>query len=234
VLVLPAAAAASVCFLLLFLLPSSGAVTSLAWNQDGTSLVTAGEDGAIKQYSRTGNLRSKLAQCDQAVYCVTWAPDQQAVLYCTGRYLIVKPLAVSAKVVKWKAHDATVLKVDWNPISNLIVSGGEDRKYKVRALIRQSHAVRDVREYIRTGQPTAFSHRSDVFPFLVRLHCFCACCVLAGVGQFRPTYFPEQVAGVRYHFGELGPFGRVLRRGFLQRRDALRQNRMDALKVPRQ
>jgi len=109
----------------------NGAVTSLAWNQDGTSLVTAGEDGAIKQYSRTGNLRSKLAQCDQAVYCVCWSPDQQSVLYCTGRYLIVKPLSVSAKVVKWKAHDATVLKVDWNPISNLIVSGSEDRKYKV-------------------------------------------------------------------------------------------------------
>ena len=109
----------------------SGAVTSLAWNQDGTSLVTAGEDGSVKQYSRTGNLRSKLAQADNPVYCVVWSPDQQSVLYCTGRYVVIKPLQVSAKLVKWKAHDGTVLKCDWNPITGLIVTGGEDKRYKV-------------------------------------------------------------------------------------------------------
>jgi intraflagellar transport protein 80 len=38
---------------------------------------------------------------------------------------------VSSKEVKWKGHEGTVLKVDWNPVSNLIVSGGEDCKYKV-------------------------------------------------------------------------------------------------------
>lgn len=32
---------------------------------------------------------------------------------------------------QWKAHDGVVLKVDWNPINNLIISGGEDCKYKV-------------------------------------------------------------------------------------------------------
>lgn len=39
-----------------------GAVTALRWNYEGSALVTAGEDGLIKQWSRTGNLRSKLAQ----------------------------------------------------------------------------------------------------------------------------------------------------------------------------
>jgi WD40 repeat protein len=87
----------------------SGAIISLAWNLEGSSLVTAGEDGAIKQYSRTGNLRSKLAQAEHPVYCV----------------------ALSAKIVKWKGHDGTVLKVDWNPITGLIVSGGEDKRFKV-------------------------------------------------------------------------------------------------------
>lgn len=33
---------------------------------------------------------------------------------------------------QWKAHDGVVLKVDWNPINNLIISGGEDCKYRVR------------------------------------------------------------------------------------------------------
>lgn len=32
---------------------------------------------------------------------------------------------------QWKGHDGIVLKVDWNPINNLIISGGEDCKYKV-------------------------------------------------------------------------------------------------------
>ena len=31
----------------------------------------------------------------------------------------------------WKAHDAPVLKADWNVVNNLIVSGGEDCKYRV-------------------------------------------------------------------------------------------------------
>lgn len=37
-----------------------GAIISLRWSQDGNSLVTCGEDGAIKIYSRNGNLRSNL------------------------------------------------------------------------------------------------------------------------------------------------------------------------------
>ena len=35
---------------------------------------------------------------------------------------------------QWKAHDGVILKVDWNPITGLIVSGGEDCKYKVSIL----------------------------------------------------------------------------------------------------
>ena len=32
---------------------------------------------------------------------------------------------------QWKAHEGVVLKVDWNANNNLIVSGGEDTRYKV-------------------------------------------------------------------------------------------------------
>lgn len=31
----------------------------------------------------------------------------------------------------WKAHDGIVLQVDWSPVNNMIVSCGEDCKYKV-------------------------------------------------------------------------------------------------------
>ena len=33
---------------------------------------------------------------------------------------------------QWKGHEGVILQVDWNPVSNLILSGGEDCKYKVR------------------------------------------------------------------------------------------------------
>ena len=32
---------------------------------------------------------------------------------------------------QWKAHDGVILKVDWNPVNNLILSGAEDCRYKV-------------------------------------------------------------------------------------------------------
>jgi intraflagellar transport protein 80 len=32
---------------------------------------------------------------------------------------------------KWKAHDGIVLTCDWNPVNNLIISGGEDCRYKL-------------------------------------------------------------------------------------------------------
>ena len=35
-------------------------------------------------------------------------------------------------LLQWKAHDGVILKVDWNPVNGLILSGGEDCKYKVR------------------------------------------------------------------------------------------------------
>ena len=38
-----------------------GAVTSVRWNPDGTALVTAGEDGAVRTWSRAGELRSEAA-----------------------------------------------------------------------------------------------------------------------------------------------------------------------------
>ncbi len=52
-------------------------------------------------------------------------------MYAYPVFLVIKPLQVSSKQTKWKAHEGTVLQVDWNPINNLIVSGGEDGRYKV-------------------------------------------------------------------------------------------------------
>lgn len=108
-----------------------GAVLAGRWNYDGTALITAGEDGQIKIWSKSGMLRSTLASQGSPVYSVAWGPDSDRILYTSGRQLVVKPLQPSAKVIQWKAHDGVVLKVDWNSVNDLILSGGEDCKYKV-------------------------------------------------------------------------------------------------------
>ena len=79
----------------------------------------------------SGMYRNTVAQCPFPVYAVVWGPDNDQLLFGSGRDLLVKTLTVERKQLKWKAHEGTVLKVDWNPINNLIVSGGEDCKYRV-------------------------------------------------------------------------------------------------------
>ncbi|XP_026225134.1 intraflagellar transport protein 80 homolog [Anabas testudineus] len=108
-----------------------GAVLAGRWNYDGTALITAGEDGQIKIWSKSGMLRSTLANQGSPVYSVAWGPDSDRILYTSRRQLVIKPLQPSTKVTQWKAHDGVVLKVDWNSVNDLILSGGEDCKYKV-------------------------------------------------------------------------------------------------------
>ncbi|KAL2095935.1 hypothetical protein ACEWY4_008083 [Coilia grayii] len=108
-----------------------GAVLAGRWNCDGTALITAGEDGQIKIWSKSGMLRSTLAQQGSPVYSVAWAPDSDRILYTSGKQLIIKPLQPSSKVLQWKAHDGIILRVDWNSVNDLILSGAEDCRYKV-------------------------------------------------------------------------------------------------------
>ncbi|XP_039264339.1 intraflagellar transport protein 80 homolog [Styela clava] len=109
----------------------TGAVISGKWSHDGTAFVTVGEDGQIKIWSRSGMLRSTLSQFSSPVYDVAWSPECDHLLYTAGKQLVIKSLQPSAKPVTWKGHDELILRVDWNPVSGLILSGGEDCKYKV-------------------------------------------------------------------------------------------------------
>lgn len=108
-----------------------GAVTSLKWSNDGSALATAGEDGQLKVWSKTGNLRTPLVQTDKPIYCVCWSPESDSVLYCTEKNICIKPHLGGSKQVQWKAHDGLVLKLDWNTSNNLIISAGEDCRYKI-------------------------------------------------------------------------------------------------------
>ena len=108
-----------------------GAVTSVRWNPDGTALVTAGEDGAVRTWSRAGELRSAVEQRDAATYCASWRGDGSALAFGCGRDLFVKPLDAGRKTIKWRAHDGVVLACDWSATNGLIASGGEDGRFKV-------------------------------------------------------------------------------------------------------
>ncbi|KAI8462988.1 MAG: intraflagellar transport protein 80 [Monoraphidium minutum] len=133
-----------------------GGVLSLRWSYDGSALATAGEDGQVKVWSRSGMLRSTLAQADGPVHCIAWGQDGDSLAYCSGGSVAVKPLqggggsggaaagapgaggggsgggAPRATAgVAWRAHDGVVLALDWSPVSGLIVTGGEDCRYKV-------------------------------------------------------------------------------------------------------
>jgi intraflagellar transport protein 80 len=109
----------------------SGAVTAVRWSYDGTSLLSTGEDGNLKIWSKAGMLRSSLLQIGICIYSVCWSPNNDQILLSVGKDLVIKPLQPSSKQFQWRAHEGVILKVDWNPVNNLIVSGGEDCKYKV-------------------------------------------------------------------------------------------------------
>ncbi|KAG8294840.1 Intraflagellar transport protein 80 [Homalodisca vitripennis] len=90
-----------------------------------------GEDGQVKIWSRSGMLRSTVMQINTPVYSAAWSPDCQQVLLSSGKTLIIKPLTPNTKANRWKAHEGLILKVAWSPNSGLIISGGEDCRYKV-------------------------------------------------------------------------------------------------------
>ncbi|KAI9164318.1 hypothetical protein H9P43_008147 [Blastocladiella emersonii ATCC 22665] len=108
-----------------------GAILSLAWCNDGTALLSGGEDGIIKIWSKSGMLRSTFITQSSPVFSAAWSADGSQILFTTNRSLSVKPLQAGTKTNTWKAHEGVILKAVWNETTGLIVSGGEDKKYKV-------------------------------------------------------------------------------------------------------
>jgi intraflagellar transport protein 80 len=108
-----------------------GATICVRWSPDGSQFATGGEDGQIRIWARSGMLRSNLVQSATPIFSVCWSADNDAILYCAGKHLVMKPLSPNSKQNSWKAHDQIILKCDWNTVNNLIISGGEDCRYKV-------------------------------------------------------------------------------------------------------
>ncbi|KAL0124329.1 hypothetical protein PUN28_006277 [Cardiocondyla obscurior] len=108
-----------------------GATIVGRWSTDGSALLTAGEDGLIKIWSRNGMLRSTLVKASLPILTSNWSPDCSMVLYSQGGNLLLQSFNSNLKPYKWHAHDNLILTACWNPTNGLIVSGGEDCRYKI-------------------------------------------------------------------------------------------------------
>ncbi|KAK5967559.1 Intraflagellar transport protein 80 [Trichostrongylus colubriformis] len=108
-----------------------GAALMVRWSADGTGLLSCGEDGAVKLWSRNAMLRSVIAQMPQPVYCCSFDSTSNYVLFPNYDHCYIRSLKSQGPPLKWKAHDGLVLCCDWSKASEYIVTGGEDCKFKL-------------------------------------------------------------------------------------------------------
>lgn len=78
----------------------TGPINVARWSFDGTSLLTAGEDGVIKVWSKLGMLRSTIIQNESPIRVACWSSNSMSIAYCTGSFIAIKPLAANSKVIK--------------------------------------------------------------------------------------------------------------------------------------
>lgn len=79
---------------------SDRTITSGRWSPDGAGIMTAAEDGTIKVWSRSGMLRSTVVQNEGLIRCAQWSPKSDAIAYCQGPFIAIKPLAANSKLRK--------------------------------------------------------------------------------------------------------------------------------------
>eukprot|EP00814_Leptocylindrus_danicus_P006452 CAMPEP_0116007142 /NCGR_PEP_ID=MMETSP0321-20121206/2126_1 /TAXON_ID=163516 /ORGANISM="Leptocylindrus danicus var. danicus, Strain B650" /LENGTH=793 /DNA_ID=CAMNT_0003475787 /DNA_START=88 /DNA_END=2469 /DNA_ORIENTATION=+ len=113
-----------------------GAGICIKWNYDGSSLVTSGEDGEVKIWSRNGNLRAKLAEFSEAVYALCWGEKDmnESIVIAHGNKLCIVGTQSKGGTTEWEGlpkDRGIILAVDWNRLNGLIVVGGEDCIFRI-------------------------------------------------------------------------------------------------------
>ncbi|CAH0390295.1 unnamed protein product [Bemisia tabaci] len=168
-----------------------GAILAGLWNHDGTGFLTAGQDGNLKTWSPSGLLRATILQGGLPVLSAAWGPDSNQILYTQGKSLIIKSLVPNSKPTKWKAHDGLILKVSWSSVNSLIVSGGEDCKYKIWDVYGRQMFSSVVQDY--PVMSLAWSSNGEVFA--VGFHNAIRLCDKAGWSH----YFEKREVGSIYN-----------------------------------
>ena len=62
----------------------------MRWSEDGTTLATAAEDGALKTWSRNGMLRNTIDRVGAPIYSLSWGSDSDAIIYSSDCKLHLK------------------------------------------------------------------------------------------------------------------------------------------------
>lgn len=105
----------------------NGGITCLKVNPDGSSIATAGEDGLVKIWSRTGILRSTLASCGSAITTLNWDSTGKYIMFTNAGFVTVRSASFKQDQTQFHAHRRLITCSDWNKITNEILTGGEDR-----------------------------------------------------------------------------------------------------------
>lgn len=63
-------------------------------------VISAGEDGLIKVWSRSGMLRSVIVRGNSSILTSDWSPDCSKILYSQGGYLLFQSLNSNSKPYK--------------------------------------------------------------------------------------------------------------------------------------
>jgi len=110
-----------------------GSVTCVKCSKDGSSLVSAGEDGEVKLWSRNGNLRSNLASFYRPLHSISYG-STDSIVVAFGNKLCILSLQTKSNRIQWEAQppeSGDVLTVDWSNQSKRILCGGEDSRFRL-------------------------------------------------------------------------------------------------------
>ena len=108
-----------------------GSITTINWSDDGSSIMTSAVDGQVLMWSRTGNLRTKVAAFETAVNCMSWGPKCERSVVAHGNCLTAVQTEGRNDSFTWEGDSGTILAVDWNTVKDIIVSGGEDGTFRI-------------------------------------------------------------------------------------------------------
>ncbi|QZH66283.1 WD40 repeat domain-containing protein [Mycolicibacterium farcinogenes] len=102
---------------------------SVAFNRDGSRVVSGGEDKTVRVWGVDGRLVAQMVH-DDKVTSVAFSPDGSRVV-SGGEDKTVRVWGVDGRLVAQMVHDDKVTSVAFSPDGSRVVSGGEDKTVRV-------------------------------------------------------------------------------------------------------